>query len=319
MVEQRMLKPLFQEMSGLKVEYGISLAVIRDDLFPYYYGGNKARKFLYIIKEIEKNGYDAVVTTGSTQSNHCRVVAIGCAARGVPCVLVLHGEGNFHHPQGNELLMRLSGAQIIYTTPDRISLTIMDTLKALKKNGYKPYALPGGGHCLAGAFAYWEAMLQLAPICQKRRWIPDYIFLASGTGGTQTGILAGVKKLQWDTRVVGVSVARQHQKGIVAVAELYRELAARVNIQYCGGEIIFRDDWVGRGYGKYNQKILRTIASVARKEGVYLDPTYTGKAFYGMLAMIKNGEVAPGSKVLFWHTGGVFNLLAAKTAIESYL
>lgn len=43
-----------------------------------------------------------------------------------------------------------------------------------------------------------------------------------------------------------------------------------------------------------------------------MDPTYTGKAFYALVNYVRDGIIPRGSNVIFWHTGGLLNLVASK-------
>ena len=286
--------------------FGQPVYVVRDDLYPLYYGGNKARKMAFIMAEIEKGNFDAVVTTGGIQSNHCRVVALACAQRGWTCKLVLHGsQEQFYAEKGNALLMRLSGADMEFVEGSDIGPAMDRCMENLKALGKHPYYLYGGGHNRSGVQAYMEAMQQF-----KEYWSPhappDHIFLASGTGSTQAGLLAGCRKQHWySTRICGISVARTRERGIASIMgsldfvdespESYKD------------DIHFSDQYTFGGYGLYSQELTDFTERMARDTGLILDNTYTGKAFYGMLDLISREQLK--GQVVFWHTGGLLNLM----------
>jgi D-cysteine desulfhydrase len=137
--------------------------------------------------------------------------------------------------------------------------------------------------------------------------VVDHIFLASGTGSTQAGILAGCREVGWlQTRVHGISVAREKERGTEAILESLEFL--EMDQEGLHTDIDFSDDFLFGGYGKYTQDLQEFVLRVAKETGVLLDTTYTGKAFYGMLETIKNQRLT--GKILFWHTGGIFNLMA---------
>ena len=297
-----------QKMSG---DLGIDLRVKRDDLLPLFGGGNKARKIVRIAEQADANGCDSLVTCGGVQSNHARATALAAASRGWRCSLVLHGSPNRAESRGNLMLARLAGAEITIVRPQEIGVALDCAMERLRSEGYRPMEIPGGGHCTEGAAAYADAVDELHGQCRADVWTPDVIVLASGTGTTQAGIAAGVERVQWPTRVIGISVAREKLRGTEIVASSYAELRERLGLRGPALDIDFRDDWTCGGYEAYDKRVLAAIHCAATNEGLLLDPTYTGKAFAALLDMVKTQEIARGSSVLFWHTGGLFNLLAS--------
>jgi len=292
-------------------ELGIDLRVKRDDLLPLSGGGNKVRKIERIVSSAAQTSMDALVTTGGVQSNHARVVALTAASRGWACSLVLHGEPNsWQQPEGNLLLMRLAGAEIKIVEPGRIGEELRMAVETLRARGCRPLLIDGGGHSVEGALAYRDAALELEEYARIEKWFPDWVVLASGTGTTQVGLLAGFATLQWKTRVMGISVARPRLRGLQVMEAACRQLEVKTGQTIRKVDIDFRDDWVGEGYEKASSATWEVIRGVAQTEGLVLDPTYTGKAFQGLLALVEVGEIKPGSRVLFWHTGGLLNLMA---------
>ena len=297
----------------LSTELDVELWVKRDDLFPVSGGGNKGRKILPILREAEKLGRNALVTTGGLQSNHARVVALAAANRDWHCSLLLHGDPHrAKNPSGNLLLMHLAGAEIEVVEPSSIGKAMSTAVRACEKRGLKPYGIPGGGHSILGALAYVEAVDELRRQCQENTWYPDWIVLASGTGTTQAGLIVGIERIGWHTRVLGISVARKNPRGTNIVRQACASLRTHLGIEGDVRPIDFRDDWVGEGYEKANPQVLSVIQLAAKSEGLILDPTYTGKAFAALLDVIKTDEISRKSKVLFWHTGGLLNLIASQ-------
>jgi D-cysteine desulfhydrase len=284
-----------------------NLLIARDDAFPWFMGGNKARKMVKIISDIEKKNCNAVVTTGGIQSNHCRVVALACAAKGWKCKLVLHGpRKKFLSEKGNALLMRHCNSQLEFVNESEIGPVMDQSMNEFKARGFSPYYLYGGGHNKAGVTAYVEAVHELKNALPSDTII-DHIFLASGTGSTQAGIIAGCHETGWtQTKVHGISIARQNNRGIEAILESLGFIYA--NPDKFSNDIIFYDDFLFGGYGRSNQQLYDFIVHTANKTGVVLDETYTGKAFWGMIEIIKKEKLT--GKILFWHTGGLLNLMA---------
>lgn len=285
----------------------VELKCFRDDYFPMVGGGNKARKFDYIVKYAVENGYNCLVTNGGMQSNHARAAALLSARVGIHCSLVLHTDDpkSLHSVKGNLMMMMMGGAEVRFCHLSELASTMDDEMQRMKDLGYKPLYVWGGGHCVQGSLAYYDAALEAQEQCGE--WIPDYIVHASGTGTTQAGLVAGYANLP--TKVVGVSVAREKKRGGQVVKDSLNELGNFLNKDFSKEEVLFRDDWTFGGYEEYSQPLLDVIDETAKK-GLILDPTYTGKAWYGLLEMIKSGEIPKGSKVLFWHTGGLLNLLS---------
>lgn len=299
---------------------GVNLYCKRDDLSPVSAGGNKVRKLARIIADADKQGCNALITTGGLQSNHARVTALAAAQKGWKCKLILHGdEKELACPKGNLLLTCLSGAEIEVVEPSGIADGMRSAYDSLRAEGYVPYVIPGGGHCVQGALAFVEAVYELEQQCSDIGWFPEWIILASGTGTTQAGLIVGIEQLGWETHVLGVSVARRNPRGRDVVEDSCRELRTYLGATNSTSDVDFRDDWVGEGYEKAGPQVYSAIRLAAEMEGLILDPTYTGKAFSAFLDLVQDGEIAPGSRVLFWHTGGLLNLMAADLPFESVL
>jgi 1-aminocyclopropane-1-carboxylate deaminase/D-cysteine desulfhydrase-like pyridoxal-dependent ACC family enzyme len=311
-MEMLNMKSPLDHLPRLSRRLRIDLRIKRDDLFPMTGGSNKARKIISILGDAEDRGCNALVTTGGLQSNHARVTALAAAARGWHCTLILHGNPEEAAKlKGNLLLMHLAGAEIEVVEPSGIAQAMRSAMDALRAEGFTPYEIPGGGHSVAGAVAYVEAVEELREQCQKDRWRPEWIILASGTGTTQAGLIVGLERLGWQARVLGISVARRNPRGRDIVEQACRDLRAHLGVAKRSGHVDFRDDWVGEGYEKAAKSVLSAIRMAAEMEGLILDPTYTGKAFAALLNLVREGEIRKGATVLFWHTGGLMNLVAS--------
>lgn len=288
------------------------LRVFRDDLYPFLGGGNKGRKIDAIAKDIFLKKANALVTTGGFQSNHCRAVAVFAAQHKMKCTLVLHGsKQDFEKQSGNAKIMRLSGADIVFVdVTNQIGNTMDDAMKQYQLQGFIPYYIWGGGHTYEGGLAYINAVHELKEYCDTNNWIPDYIFHASGTGSTQSGIMAGLDKFGFEqTKVIGISVGRKSEQATKIVDDFYRELCTHYNILSFNRESVVLDDYLMGGYGKYNDELKKISLNSIKEYGFTLDTCYTGKAFYGMLDFIKKHNINE-KNILFWHTGGIFNFLA---------
>lgn len=282
--------------------------VVRDDLYPSLGGGSKGRKMDQIGSQLLKNGFDAVVTTGGIQSNHCRATALFAAQHRIRCTLVIHGdETRFHEEGGNAKLMRDSKARIVFADADGISGAMDAAMEDYSDDGRVPYYLRGGGHTLEGGLAYVNAVDQMLA---RSKTLPDYIFLASGTGSTQAGIMAGLAKNKVNCEVIGISVARERKRAEDIVYSSYLELCKHLEIDPgLKKSVTVLDDYLCGGYEKFNQSIKEISNISLPKYGFPLDTTYTGKAFHGMLDHIKANGLE--GNLFFWHTGGFLNYLAS--------
>lgn len=204
--------------------------------------------------------------------------------------------------------MRLAGAKLVFTSLDKVSLVMDNEMDILRQEGYSPYYIYGGGHGLPGAMAYYDAARSY--LQHNKDFNPDYVIHASGTGGTQAGLVVGFNKFSPTTKVIGISIARDSVRGRQVIQQSCNELTASLNIESVATDkVIFLDEWHGGGYGKTYPELFLTIKKFASEYGLITDPTYTGKALHALTKLIDSGYIPGKSKVLFWHTGGQINLL----------
>lgn len=274
----------------------------RDDMIPVSFGGNKARKAQYFFCEINAGKYDCIVTYGSSSSNHCRIISNLAAGRGIPCYII--GPQESFESTFNSQMMKLFGAKCTIVPVKDVHDTIEKILEQLRSEGKKPYFIPGGGHGNLGTQAYVDCYDEIRQWEKKNNIFFDYIFHTSGTGTTQAGLICG-KLIHKDKRqIIGISNARKNPYGSQVVLDSVNDYLKSINRKSVTmDEVCFIDDYVLDGYGCYNQEILQTIREMLIKEGIPLDPTYTGKAFWGMKEYIKQSDIQ-NKNILFIHTGG---------------
>lgn len=290
---------------------GVNLRIVRDDIFPFIGGGGKARKALYYESFLRKHGYNAVVTCGGIQSNHNRAIALMAARNGWKCHLCIQGtEERFKEEKGNALLDRLSGAECELIAPEDTAVAMDRAMLNLEQEGYQPYYVHGGGHDLPGGVAFVEAVELLKAKCDLVGYKPDYIFHASGTGSTQAGILVGLHRVGWgDVKVVGISVARQYERGRQVIVDFANMLAEHYGMnERFGDKVIFCTDYLYSGYEQYTPEMEAFLTKAMVKTGLVFDTTYSGKAFYGMMDLIEKNSLQR-QNIVFWHTGGIMNIL----------
>lgn len=286
---------------------GLQLFVKRDDQTGLAFGGNKTRKLEFLIAEALANGAETVITTGAVQSNHCRQTAAAAARFGLKCVLVLAGEVP---PQSsaNYLLDQVLGAEIVFCDPDQRDQALKAAFDSAWEAGARPYLVPYGGSSPTGAAAYVLALQELL----DQDLIPDWIIFASSSGGTQAGLAAGAKLMDFRGRILGISIDEPAEVLQTRAADLAGETLDRVGEKhkFAAGEIEVNDQYLGGGYGVMGAAEKEAIELFARYEGLLLDPVYTGRAAAGLIDLARQGQFSAGQKVLFWHTGGTPALFA---------
>lgn len=289
----------------------IDIKVIRDDIFPFIGGGSKARKAVAYEAMLCEQGYNAVVTCGGIQSNHNRAIALMAARNDWKCHLCIQGtEERFLSEKGNALLCRLAGAECECIRPEDTAEAMDRAIAQFAEEGFKPYYVHGGGHDLPGGTCFVEAIKELKRQCDVEGYKPDYIFHASGTGSTQAGIVVGLEKVGWsDVKVVGISVARQYERGRQVIAEFANMLGEHYGMKKnFTDDIIFCTDYLYGGYEQYTLEMTIYLERVMRETGLMFDATYSGKGFYGMMDYVKKNGLQ-GKNILFWHTGGLMNIM----------
>ncbi len=279
---------------------GNHLYIKREDLIPFSFGGNKARKAQLFFQEIDESDYDCVVTYGSGSSNHCRVVANECCKRGMQCYIISPEEAN--ESTFNSQMMKMFGAEINIVPVNEVHDTIEKKITGLKLAGRNPCFIEGGGHGNIGTEAYVRCYQEIKDQEAELNVHFDYIFFASGTGTTHAGLVCG-QLLSGDERsIVGISIARKNPRGRNVVLDSVRSyLGDRADEAAVQAATLFIDDYTS-GYGKDDKLVAETIELVLKNYGIPLDMTYTGKAFMGMTEYIRDIK---GKNILFIHTGGV--------------
>ncbi|MFD1334547.1 1-aminocyclopropane-1-carboxylate deaminase/D-cysteine desulfhydrase [Oceanobacillus iheyensis] len=281
-----------------------NIYIKRDDLTDLALGGNKVRKLEYFLADAMKKKADCIVTYGSPQSNHCRLTAAAASKQGLKTVLILSKSG-ISHFNGNYFLFDLFDVDIVWVETDNVPKKIEETLSSLKNKGYKPYFIQGGGHGNLGTHAYKVAFDEIIEQQNEKSIEFDYIFHASGTGTTQAGLVAGKTIRKSEIKIVGISVARNSNRGKEVIYESLKEYFNEFgySVDTSENQIIFDDSYIGNEYAHIYPKIIDTIKVVAKNSGILLDPVYTGKAFHGMLSYIDLNKIK-NSNILFIHTGG---------------
>ena len=300
--------PLYKLDNELINIKGHNLYIKRDDLYPISGGGNKGRKLDYIINSKILKSFDSIVTCGSNHSNHVRASLIRANELGWKSHIIIHDIKPKDFSTGNLKITNLLADEITYVEMKDVAKEMDNAMSKFKQNGLNPLYIWGGGHCLEGSLAFHNAVFELKKQLENIK--PNYIFLASGTGATQAGLVSGSKMCFEDCKVIGISISRDKKKGETEVFKSVKELEMYFGTSICKIEdIIFDNSYNGGGYN-IPFKDLDSLIKEMAKSGIILDQIYTAKAFYGMIDYIKNNKLQPNSNIVFWHTGGLLNFLS---------
>ena len=290
-----------------KLLEGPQLFIKRDDLTGLGLGGNKTRKLEYLAADALAQGCRTLITTGAVQSNHCRQVAAAAARLGLGCILILAGEDPGRR-QGNLLLDELSGAKLVFVPKEERDQRLQQAFTHAEEDGMQPYLIPYGGSNPIGVQGYIQAMQEL----QDQNLQPDWIVLASSSGGTQAGLILGAQQTSFSGRILGISVDKPADELTQTIMALANQTAAWMGMstEITSRDVLVNDAYCRAGYGILQPAEVEAIRLFARTEGILLDPVYTGRAAAGLIDLIRKGFFSHDETVLFWHTGGIPALFA---------
>jgi D-cysteine desulfhydrase family pyridoxal phosphate-dependent enzyme len=289
----------------------------RDDLTGLAFGGNKARKLEYLLADALANAATMLVTEGAVQSNHARITAAAAAIAGLRSVLVLdarHGSD----VAGNLLLDHLLGADV-RVVPDKVTRTaLMATIgEELRAAGEQPYVIPTGGSVPIGAAGYVAMVVELQTQLMSCGEAPSRLYFATGSMGTQAGLVVGARAFSAPFVVYGVAVEHPVETLIADGATLANGTAALLGIGECFSvtDIAIDGAFIGADYGVPTEEGFEAIRLLARTEAVFLDPVYSGKAMAALISHARAGDLDPDDAVVFLHTGGGPSLFATGTTL----
>lgn len=282
----------------------------RDDLTGFAFGGNKTRKFDFLMADALEKGCDTIIGIGANQSNFCRILSGVGARYGLAVHLILNGT----EPKiatGNLLLDHLFGATVHHidtTDPEERLQKAVEVRKQLEYAGRRVYFLPPGGSTTRGAMGYIAGWGELMDDFENHQLRVTKIFHASSSAGTQAGLVAGQAISGWQGQIIGISVDAPKAELEKNVYTLAQSAGDFLNVHVTRDLVIADDRYVGSGYGKQTDQAEEAIELFARREGVLLDHVYTGKAAAGLIDYCRSGKIAPAETVVFLHTGGNIQL-----------
>ena len=315
---------------NLGAHLGIELWIKRDDCTGLAFGGNKVRQLEFYLGEAQARGADTVLITGAVQSNFVRLAAAGARRLGMDIHIQLEERvddaDDLYRTSGNVLLDRLLGATL-HSFPaggdEAAADAALERLaESLAHEGRKPYVIHlGVDHRPLGGLGYVLAANEVMEQARARGFGFDAVVCASGSALTHAGALVGMRAIGETMPVLGICVRRDASLQHPRVARRAAELAAMIGRPgvFDPDEVDVSDAALAPGYGKLNDGVREAVSLAARMEALLLDPVYTGKAMAGLIAHVRSGRIAAGSRVLFVHTGGLPALFAYAARIEPWL
>ena len=296
---------------------GPKIFIKRDDCTGLATGGNKTRKLEFLMGEAQQKNADTIITQGATQSNHVRQTAAISSKLGLRCEIMLEHRTGSEDPDylenGNVLLDKLFGANIhsvpAGTDMDAAMQKIADDLKT---NGANPYIIPGGGSSPTGALGYVNCAMELVGQLNDRSLKIDHLVTATGSAGTQSGLVVGLEGTRSGIPVLGICVnadKETQEEKVFALAERTTEFIG-IPGSVKRETVVANGDYVGPGYGLPTDGMIEATELLARQEGILLDPVYSGKGMAGLIDLIRKGKFRKDENIVFLHTGGSAGLFA---------
>ena len=294
---------------------GPQLYIKRDDCTGLSSGGNKTRKLEFLMADALEKGADTIITQGAIQSNHARQTAAAAARLGLKCHILLENRTGSNAPDycesGNVLLDHLHGAPTVnFAGGTDMNAAMEKRAEELRSKGAKPYIIVGGGSNPIGALGYANCALELTAQANDLGLRIDHLVHATGSAGTQAGLVAGLEGIRSHIPVLGIGVRAPRP---LQEENVYKLACATADLLGMSGavareRVVANTDYVGDGYGIPTPGMIEAINMLARTEGILLDPVYSGKGMAGLIDLIRKGHFKKSDNVVFLHTGGSVGL-----------
>ena len=302
---------------------GPEIWIKRDDCTGLSTGGNKTRKLEYLMAEAQAQGADMVITQGATQSNHARQTAAAAARCGMDCHILLEDRTGYNHPNcrhnGNVLLDYLHGATMEHRAPGPDMNAEMEAVaERFRAKGRNVYTIPGGGSNATGALGYVNCAFEMLAQFNDQGLAVDHIVHATGSAGTQAGLVTGLKAMNAGIPLLGIGVRAPRPKQEENVYNLALKTAEKLGCPGVvqRGDVVANTDYVGEGYGIPAPSTIEAIEMFARTDAILLDPVYSAKGAAGLIDLIRKGHFTKGERIVFLHTGGAIGLTGYTHAFD---
>ena len=317
--------PLQELKNFSKLLGGPRIFMKRDDMTGLAFGGNKTRKLEYLMGEAVANGANAIVTSAGFQSNWCTQTAAAAIKLGMKCILVKKTPvANYEPPDydGNHLLHVLMGVEIRTVRPEQEDSAKQQAMQDLTAAGYKPWHLKVAGSTAPGCVGYANAILEMTAQAVEMGIGIDYLVHASGSGGTQAGLVIGAKAMNTGIRIIGSTTGSRsgpsQTDNVLKIIEAAKAYMG-VDVPIDRDDVVVHDKYAGDGYGFMSEPKAEAIKLLAETEGLYIDPVYTGSATACLIDLVRKKRFKPDDVVVLLHTGGPAALFAYKEPLKTYL
>jgi len=313
----------FQKLENISRDLGgPEIYIKRDDLTGLAFGGNKSRKLEFIICDALNKGADVIITWASLQSNWCMQTAAAARRCGLKPILILFKTSELAPEfDGNLLLDYILGADIRIREAEKGKVVseeyareiLEEVVNEVKEWGHAPYVVAVGGSRPGfsmekplGAISYVAAFAEMLEQAEAEDIDITHVVQATGSGATQAGLVVGAKALKAKLKVIGISVSDEKEAFTQTVLEICNETekALDLDCSIAKEDVIVLDEYIREGYGVVNREVAEVIRLVFIREGIVLDPVYTGKAMAALVDLVKRGNFRKDDKIVFFHTGG---------------
>jgi D-cysteine desulfhydrase family pyridoxal phosphate-dependent enzyme len=328
----------FRKLENLSRDLGPpEIYIKRDDLTGLAFGGNKSRKLEFIIADALNKGADVIITWASLQSNWCMQTAAAARRFGLKPILVLFKTSDLPlEYDGNLLLDHILGADIRIREAEKGKVVseeyareiLEEVVNEVKEWGHTPYVVAVGGSMPGysmekplGAISYVAAFAEILEQAAAEDIDITHVIHATGSGATQAGLTVGAKALKENVKVIGISVSDEKEAfaQTVSIISGETEKALGLNLGIKREDLIVLDEYIREGYGIVNREVAEAIRLLFIREGIVLDPVYTGKAMAALVDLAKKGFFKKDDKIVFFHTGGTPALFSYRQKLVELL
>lgn len=303
---------------------GPNIYIKRDDCTGLGTGGNKTRKLEFVMADALEKNATAIVTQGAVQSNHARQTAAAACKLGLQCELVFEnrvaGASEPYLNSGNVLLDRIFGANIREVAKGSdMDAKMQEVADELRSKGETPYIIPGGASNEIGALGYVGCALEIMSQANDSGLVIDHIVHATGSAGTQAGLVVGLKACSAGIPLLGIGVNVNREEQEDKVFDLAARTAEYAGVAGCveRGDVVANCDYVGEGYGMMTESMNAALLLLARLEGILADPVYSGKGLAGLFDLVRQGFFHDANNIVFVHTGGSAGLFGYRDQLDT--
>ena len=316
-----------ERLVNVSAEFGSNVWIKRDDCTGLAFGGNKSRQLEFYVGQALQQGADTLLTTGAVQSNHVRMTVAAARKLGLEVEVQLEHRVDRDQPEyhnsGNPFLVKLMGAKIrhypVGEDEHGADEALEERAAELAAEGRKAYVIPlSNAHTPYGALGYVDAAEELWGQIQSLGIEVARFIVPSGSASTHSGFLVGLRASGGRMPVQGVCVRRDAASQIQRVTTKLRAVVDTLgaDVDIADDEVLCDDRMLAPGYGQPSAATVEAIKYLGRREGILLDPTYTGKTFAYLLESLRNGDYGADDHVVFLHTGGTPSLFGYPELVD---